>query len=258
VNAISSIPPVIAVTGLSFEARIAAGAGVTVVCSGDPRMLFASLSEAVGRGCSGIISFGTAGGLVSEATAGRWIVATAVISRGERFLTHHPWSQRLRQSLSHALHGDIAGADVPIADPPTKRMLRELSGAVAVDMESHVAASVAAAWGLPFAVCRVIIDAADRALPAAALVAQRRDGTLDINGVIASLVRSPRQVPAIMRTALDARTARAALLRGRRLFGPGLGFPPFGLNAACREQYEPDQPMPAESSMGHPSWDLSK
>jgi hypothetical protein len=43
---------------------------------------------------------------------------------------------------------------------------------------------------------------------------------LDIIGVLTSVVRSPRQVPALMRIAVDARAARAALLRGRRLFGP--------------------------------------
>jgi adenosylhomocysteine nucleosidase len=107
--------------------------------------------------------------------------------------------------------------------------LRERTGAAAVDMESHLAAAVASACALPFAACRVIIDPADRPLPAAALIALRRDGTLDVARVLASLVRSPRQLPALMRTALDARAARAALLRGRRLLSAGLCFPDFGL-----------------------------
>ena len=214
----------IAVTGLCFEARIAAGDGVTVVCSGDRQGLFASLSEAAARGCSGIISFGMAGGLGLEATVGRWVVATGVVANRKRFQTDALWSQKLRQKLSHAFQGDIAGVDAPVADPLSKRMLRELTGAAAVDMESHIAAGVAAAWDLPFAACRVIIDPAHRALPPAALVGQRRDGTLDIIGVLASVVRSPRQVPALMRIAVDAQAARAALLRGRRLFGPSLSF----------------------------------
>jgi hopanoid-associated phosphorylase len=224
VSIISNIPPVIAVTGLSFEARIAAGDGVTVVCSGDRQRLFASLSEAAARGCSGIISFGTAGGLGLEATVGRWVVAPGVVANRRRFPTDVLWSQKLRQKLSHAIQGDIAGVDAPVPDPLAKQMLRERTGAAAVDMESHIAAGVAAACDLPFAVCRVIIDPAHRALPPAALVGQRRDGTLDIIGVLASVVRSPRQVPALMRIAVDARAARAALLRGRRLFGPSLSF----------------------------------
>jgi hypothetical protein len=41
------------------------------------------------------------------------------------------------------------------------------------------------------------------------------------------VMRQPSQLPALARTALDARTAGAALRRGRRLLGAGLGFPYF-------------------------------
>ena len=42
-----------------------------------------------------------------------------------------------------------------------------------------------------------------------------------------SVVRQPSQIPALARTALEARTAGAALRRGRRLLGVGLAFPYF-------------------------------
>jgi adenosylhomocysteine nucleosidase len=228
VSAISRIAPVIAVTGLAFEARIAAGNGVTVVCSGDRQTLLQSLNEAAARGCSGIISFGTAGGLTGDHTAGCWVVATGIIAERDRYSTHLLWSRRLKQILSHAVEADIAGVDTPIADPKAKRMLHRRTGAAAVDMESHLAAQVAAVTGLPFAACRVIIDPLDRALPAAALIGLRSDGTPHLPRVFASLMRSPGQVPALIGTALDAYTARRALLRGRRLLGAGLGFPDFG------------------------------
>jgi hypothetical protein len=51
-----------AVTSLALEARIAAGAGVFVICSQGER-LAAALESAVARGACGIISFGVAGGL---------------------------------------------------------------------------------------------------------------------------------------------------------------------------------------------------
>lgn len=226
-SAVPSMAPVIAVTGLRFESRIATGEGVVVVC-GSGRTLLASLYEAVAGGCRGIISFGTAGGLIGDETAGCWVVATGIIAERERFPTHLLWSRRLKQTLSRAIEADIAGVDRPVADPKAKRMLHERTGAAAVDMESHLAARVAAANGLPFAACRVIIDPLDRALPAAAIIEPRNDGTPDLTGVLASLMRSPSQVPALIGTALDAHTARRALLRGRRLLGVGLGFPDFG------------------------------
>ena len=55
----------------------------------------------------------------------------------------------------------------------------------------------------------------------------RHDGTPDVLAVLRSVMRNPSQLPALARTALDARVAEAALIRGRRLLGAGLGFPYF-------------------------------
>jgi hypothetical protein len=115
-----------------------------------------------------------------------------------------------------------------IADPERKQLLYTQTGAVAVDMESHIAATIAAAHQIPFAASRVIIDPADRPLPPAALVGLRSDGTADAVAVLRSVLQQPSQLPALVRIALDARIARAALRRGRRMLGMGLGFPDFG------------------------------
>ena len=53
----------IVVVGMAFEARIAAGLGVPVICGGDGSNLAASLARAMAAGCGGLISFGVAGGL---------------------------------------------------------------------------------------------------------------------------------------------------------------------------------------------------
>jgi hopanoid-associated phosphorylase len=189
----------------------------------------AVLTATVARGCSGIISFGTAGGLANEGIPGRWVVASAIVTERQRFPTNLAWSSRLKQALPQFIQADIAGVDAPVADPGAKQKLRERTGAAAADMESHVAAEIAAAHSLPFAACRVIIDPFGRALPPAALIGVRPDGTPDVAAVLASLLRRPSQMPALLRTAFDARAARAALQRGRSLLGAGLGFPDFGL-----------------------------
>jgi hypothetical protein len=121
----------------------------------------------------------------------------------------------------------IAGVPAPIAHPEAKRTLYIQTGAMAVDMESHIVAGVAAAHGLPMAAIRVITDPAARALPAAALAAMGPNGATDIPAMLRSVLRRPREVPALLRTALDARAARATLLRGRQLLGPSLGLPEF-------------------------------
>ena len=221
-------PPVIAVTGLAFEAQIAKGPGVAVVCGGgDGPRTASALQAAIDAGTSAILSFGTAGGLAAHLVPGDWVVAEAIMANAGRWTVDFAWSARLLQKLPHATHAPIAGVDVPLADAAAKQAWHDRTGAAAVDMESHIAARLAAAHGLPFAACRVIVDPADRMLPPAALVAMRTDGGVDVAAVLRSLASHPGQLPALLRLALDARSARAALLRGRLALGPGLGFPNF-------------------------------
>jgi adenosylhomocysteine nucleosidase len=53
-------------------------------------------------------------------------------------------------------------------------------------------------------------------------------GRHDITAMLRSVMRRPRELPALLQTALDARAARATLLRGRQLLGASLGVPDFG------------------------------
>jgi adenosylhomocysteine nucleosidase len=220
--------PVIAVTGLAFEASIAAGFGVTVLRGDDRPTLRASLQRAVARGTRGIISFGVAGGLDPGLEAGQCVVAATVVTASERYATCERWSQHLLNALPQARPGAIVGVDNVVACPDAKRALRADTGATAVDMESHVAAGVAAQHGVPFAAIRIIVDPAYRPLPPAALVPLCSDGTPHVKAILRSLASEPRQFMALMRVAFDARAARAALLRGRRLLGLRLAFPDFG------------------------------
>jgi adenosylhomocysteine nucleosidase len=217
---------VVAVTSLALEARIALGPGVSVICSQGSH-LAAALESALERGVSGIISFGIAGGLAPGLAAGEWIAAAAVRTGQQLFPTDGVWTRCLLERLPGAVHADVVGMDAPVADPLEKQSLHAQTGAAAVDTESHIAARIAAAHQVPFVACRTIIDAADKRLPPAALRGLRPDGTADVAAVFRSVLQQPSQLPALVRTALDARIARAALYHGRRMLGAGLGFPQF-------------------------------
>lgn len=241
---------IVAVTSLALEARIALGRGVSVICSQGSH-LAAALESAVEGGVSGIISFGIAGGLAPGLVAGDWIAAATVRTGQRLFPTDRVWTRCLLERLPGAVHADIVGMDAPVADPREKRLLHTQTGAAAVDTESHIAASIAAAYQIPFVACRAIIDAADKRLPPAALKGLRPDGTADVVAVFRSVVQQPSQLPILVRTALDARIARAALRRGRRLLGAGLGFPHFGNGAPdirVSARGEPDCPRPESES----------
>ena len=220
----------IIVVGLAFEARIAAGPGVRVICSGDGGTLSETLTSAINearemfRACPGIVSFGVAGGLAPGLQPGTCVVATAIVSERKRWATHAGWSRSLVQSIPDAVSGTLVGVSAPIADPDAKRTLYEKTKAIAVDMESHTVADIGAKYGVPVTAVRVITDPAVRALPASAVAAMRPNGTIDIAAMIRSVLRRPRELPALIRTALDARSAHATLVRGRQILGPSLGL----------------------------------
>jgi adenosylhomocysteine nucleosidase len=218
----------IIVVGLAFEARIAAGPGIHVVCGGDGRNLRVNLTAAIAEArtlfgdCPGIISFGVAGGLAPHLRPGACVIGSAILSGSNRMATNQKWSQQLLQTCPDAVSGMIVGVSSPVGNPCDKRALHVNTGAVAVDMESHIVAAVGAAHGLPVAVMRVITDPAERALPASAVAAMRPNGTTSIGAMIRSVLMRPREIPALFQTALDALAARTTLVRGRHLLGPVL------------------------------------
>jgi len=216
----------IVVVGLAFEARIAAGPGVNVICSGDGGNLASSLASAVRGGCVGLVSFGVAGGLHPDLQPGDCIVASAVLSGSNAILTDRSWSQNLIETVPDAVLGVLAGVRAPVATPDAKRALHQMTGAIAVDMESHIVASVAEKHKIPMAAIRVITDPAVRALPKSAIGAMRADGSIQATAMLRLLMKNPMELPKILRTAFDARAARATLRRGRELLGPRLGLPP--------------------------------
>jgi hopanoid-associated phosphorylase len=216
---------VIAVTGMAFEARIARGDGVDVVFAARSDLLERALSAAVARGCSGIVSFGTAGGLAPDLEPGTLIVADSVDGPFGRFATDAGWSERLAVALgatplgARLRRGTLAAVTAPLTSAHDKQALHRSTGALAVDMESHIAGAVAAAHGLPFAVCRAIVDPAWRTLPPAATAGLRDDGHTALAPILRELVRQPSQLGSLIQLAGDARAARQSLVQARQALG---------------------------------------
>lgn len=129
--------------------------------------------------------------------------------------------ERLRAILPEAVVGGVVGRDVMTSTVAGKRALRAETGAVAVDMESHVAARVAARRGLPFAAVRIISDSAGEALPPAAQIGMKPDGGVALGAVLVSLARNPAQLPALIRTGRHAGLAFRTLGRVHHALGRG-------------------------------------
>ncbi len=216
----------IAVTGLAREARIAESEGGVhaVIGGGDETGLSDALRRAAAQGAAGILSFGIAGGLDPGLRSGACIVGSAVSLGQARWRTDAAWSKNLLQSLPGAAYGEVTGIDQPAASVDHKRLLYGLTGALAVDMESHVAGRIAAENELPFAILRIVCDPAQRSLPPAALAGMRRDGTTNVGAVLGRVLAKPAQLFAMIGLAADARVAFSELKRRRMMAGPNFGL----------------------------------
>jgi len=138
-------------------------------------------------------------------------VATEVLRPRRRWETDPAWRDFMLQRLPGARAGAIYGSDDMVLDALAKAKLRGQGGAALVDMESHVAAKVAAARGLPFGVVRVVSDKATTSLPEAVRVGLAEDGRMDLMAVLGALARAPGQLPALIRVGRDADIAFKAL-----------------------------------------------
>ena len=222
--------PVLIVTGMAKEMRLARGPGlVSVTSGGDPIRLRQLLSEHPSAACRTVLSFGIAGGLDPALAAGDVVVATGIVAGGNRHPAHPGLAQWLATTLAagglRVTRADIAGVDAPVLDPASKARIRRDTGAAVVDMESHIAAAFAARHGLAFAALRIVCDPAARSLPALVANALRPDGGVDHRVVLASLFRRPGEIRALSRLASEARTSFRALGRCGDLLGLGRGLP---------------------------------
>ena len=221
--------PVLIVTGLVQEARIAAGPGMAVICSSsDPQQLRALLTVLDPATIRGVISFGVAGGLDPSLKSGDVVVATEVTSGDTRWLAglslSEPQIANIALGRRRIVRGGLAGVEEVVVAQSSKAALRSETGAAAVDMESHIAAAYAAENDLPFAALRVIADPASRTLPALARSAIKPNGEIDLRKILGGLARNPKALRALVSTGLDFNRALKSLrgCRGFLLGGDGL------------------------------------
>jgi hopanoid-associated phosphorylase len=208
--------PLLAVTGLKREAALLDAPGVIVIPGGGDSPALAAKLEAAFRQHHprGVVSVGLGGALSPALAVGDWVVAERIVGDGEAWVAEAGWAAELQVRLgpgAKAHLGPIAASETMVVDAASKAALYAATGALAVDMESHVAARFAAAHGLPFAALRVISDGADRALPKAAQAGMKKDGGMDILAVLKSLALDPAQLPALIRTGQEAEVAFKAL-----------------------------------------------
>lgn len=197
------------VVGLTAEARVAGRFGYPVcVGGGTPAGAADAAYELVEQGVNALVSFGFAGGLDPALRPGAVIIPHSVVSEGHVYATEPTLAERFGGLTGHCLVADALAA----TDVAAKHRLHAATGAHAIDLESGSVARVALAHGLPFVVVRAISDGADRTLPPAALLAVDEHGRIDLMRVLRSVLRQPKQLPALLGLAVDAAAARRSLV----------------------------------------------
>jgi adenosylhomocysteine nucleosidase len=204
------------VVGLKAEAALLRGAGFMVAIGGGaPAGAADAARRLVAQGAEALVSFGLAGGLNPALRAGDLLVPATVIEDGAVYQC----APELLAWLGGPAAGPMLAGSEIAATATQKSALFGATRADAVDLESGAVARIAAAAGLPFAVLRAVTDVAGCDLPPAALAALDQAGAIGLARVIASVLRAPGQIPALLQLARDAGRARRSLqahLRGLR------------------------------------------
>jgi len=181
------------------------------------------LSEFIGHaandGCRGIVSYGVAGALCPDLRSGDVVVGSEVVGPDGRISTDDIWSAWLLSAIPTAVYGPIVGIDIPIAATASRGELRLRSGALAVDMESHVIARLAAANGLRFVALRVVVDGVGRNIPPTALACVSGDGEVSRWRLSRMLLGRPSDTLDVIKLWTDWLLARKALLSCSDILG---------------------------------------
>jgi adenosylhomocysteine nucleosidase len=214
---------VVVATGFNREAATLRQPGiVTVVGGGDPVALRARI-EGAAAGAAGIMSFGMTGALVDGLAIGDWVIGNR-LSGAIEMECDPDWAAALLAKLPGARMGGFFADGRMIDTVAEKLALGERHHALAVDMESHIAAAVAAERGLPFAILRCVSDGARHLLPHAITVSMRPDGGVDAKAMLRSLAARPGQAADVAKTSAGFMKAIGELKRGAARAGPRMGL----------------------------------
>lgn len=167
------------------------------------------------NGAQAIISWGCAAALAQSLKPGDLTLPQDLVTGDQQRLSiDSKWHRHALALLSPQVNihtGSLAETHHIISTRHEKQAMHELTGAIALDMESAAVAKTAAEAGVPCLVIRTIADPADMDLPAAVSYAMNASGTVEIKKLFRFLAIHPGQLPALGKLALSFHAAARTL-----------------------------------------------
>jgi len=181
------------------------------------------------KGAKALLSWGSAGGLISKLAPGSLILPKTIIGADQAlYYADAAWHKRLCSCLAGYidLHEEpLAESTVVLTHSTGKATLFQQTGAIAVDMESAAVAAVAKEAGIPFMAVRAIADSVHMTIPKCALTLSDELGRLNVSSLLKGLAKQPFDLFTLVRLGRSFLSAQKTLARVARLAGSNLLAP---------------------------------
>ena len=209
------------VCGIESEAVLARKIpGASVVCAAaQPAKARVMARELIKNGAKRLMSFGIAGGLEPGLPLGSLIIADRVQSASGTWVCDALWATSTRLELPYAFGGGVWGSETLVSSVAEKHALYAQSQCRIADMESQCVAEVAAEAGVPMLVVRAVCDHAGMDVPPMVMEAVSEDGSIDVARALWSLVRQPKQIPALVQVGQGTNAALTQLRKALPFLG---------------------------------------
>ncbi|MBL8686939.1 MAG: hypothetical protein JNK86_05685 [Alphaproteobacteria bacterium] len=217
------------IVGLQSEAKILRQYGYHQIgISGGDLLIAQKTTEFfIQKQAKGIISFGFAGGLDPSIPVGGIIIPTAIRTIDNLlFEVHRNWRKKIIHLMAgiRIYSGTMLGSDNPIIEKKIKADIYHKFGTIAVDMESHVVASICNKNDVPFCAIRVVIDTANTSLSKQTADIMQKDGSISVSRAIKTILNYPRALKELMILGKQYHHAYRQLNNVARLGFPNFGF----------------------------------
>ena len=208
------------ITGIKKEAnilqKIADKAESEIIWVGNKRgSAYTQANTLAKNGCKILISFGFAGALDPELSAGDLVIPKSVTDEeGNIFTNDYKMHQKLSSHLSNKLKitvGKLFGSETIIWDADEKNRLFNQYNTKIVDMESLGVAQAAAENDCYFLIVRAVSDTAYQSLPKESLKSINLNNDIKIINILIDLAKNLDELPSLFRLAQNSRKAHICL-----------------------------------------------